>query len=77
MERTRVVSSSVEAVSHDGDTLHVWFRSGAHYSYAGVSDADARAFLAAPSAGKHFHTHVNGKYEHAKVQEVNPDGSNS
>lgn len=60
---TPVRSSNVEAVGHDDETgrLHVKFKSGGHYSYAGWTEAKHNALLNAPSLGSHLHAHVISK----------------
>jgi hypothetical protein len=56
-----VTSTSVAEVGHDGQSLHVRFRSGAVYSFADVTRQQFEDLLAAKSVGKHFNQHFRGK----------------
>lgn len=65
---TPVVSSSITHVGHDPatNTLSIRFKSGL-YHYANVTAEEHAKFLAAPSLGQHFRTHIRGQYPHMKV----------
>lgn len=69
---TPVESSNIKAVGYDPDAhaMHVQFKSGGHYRYAGVPKAAHEAFMAAPSKGSHFAQNVAGKFEHTKVPDA-------
>lgn len=64
-----VESSNIESIGHHADRkeLHVRFKNGGHYVYAGVGpDLHADA-LRADSVGKFINEHVKGKFTHRKV----------
>lgn len=44
-------------------TLSIAFRGGKTYTYHGVSQAAYDEFKQAQSLGKHFATHISGKYQ--------------
>ncbi len=62
-------SSNVDSVSFDPDTesLLVRFKHGGTYRYEGVSAKKYQELMAAPSIGKHVHTHIKGSHKHSKV----------
>ncbi len=68
MNLLAVNSSSIAAIGHDPQTstLHIQFKNGGAYSYAGVP-ADLHAqLISAPSIGSHFHQNVRGKFTATK-----------
>lgn len=64
-----VKSSNVKSVGFDPDTqtLEVSFSHGGTYRYEGVSPQKYQELMAAPSVGKHIHTHIKGSHKHSKV----------
>jgi hypothetical protein len=67
MERTPVQSSNIASVGHEGDTLEIEFRNGGVFRYPGVVEEVFKGMLAAPSIGKHFHSHIRPKFKGVKV----------
>jgi hypothetical protein len=62
-----VESSNIDAVGfHDG-ALHIRFKNGGHFVYAGVPFATYVELLNAASSGGHFAQYVKGKYTHRKA----------
>jgi hypothetical protein len=66
MELTAVKSSNIDAIGHDpvNNTLHVKFKSGATYSYSGVTAGKHNALIGTESIGKHLRAHIIGNPEH-------------
>lgn len=64
-----VSSSSIAAIGHDPKTsaLHVQFKNGGVWSYAGVPAALHAEMLKAQSVGSHFHQNVRGKFQATKA----------
>lgn len=65
-----VESSQIHSVGFDAgrQTLAMQFRSGGPvYEYAGVTQEQYDAFLAAESKGKHFGAHIKGKFDFEKI----------
>lgn len=60
-------SSNIEAIDHDDDGLHVRFKGGAHYCYAGVTRDQFDACKSAESIGKHLRSTIQGKHEFKKL----------
>ena len=69
MKRTAVKSSNIAAIGYDSTskTLEVEFKTGAAYSYSGVSPSVARAFRKAQSIGGYFSKEIKGNYEGRKL----------
>jgi hypothetical protein len=69
MEMKPVTSSNIAAIGHDGNALHVQFKSGAGatHKYIGVPPELHEAMLTAPSVGKFFHKNIKGQYPEEKV----------
>lgn len=67
MTRTSVSSTAIKSIGYEGGTLEVEFANGRVHQYAGVSQADFDAFLAADSKGKHFGKHVRPHFAHTRV----------
>lgn len=61
----------LQSAGHDPETntLEVRFKNGSTYRYSGVSAEAHAEFMAAESKGKHFGTHIKGKYECQKVEQ--------
>lgn len=69
-EMKHVKSSNVEAVGYhpESSTLHVKFRGGSHYTYAGVSPQQHTDLVGAESVGKHLNQNIIGKFAHTKLE---------
>ena len=55
MEMIPIDSAAIRAVGHDGENMHVEFKSGGVYM-APTSQAEFDAFMASKSKGHHFHS---------------------
>lgn len=64
-----VESSNIEAIGHDGDALHVKYRSGGTYTYAGVPESVFHNARSSQSVGTFLHANVKGRYDHARLAE--------
>jgi hypothetical protein len=64
MQITPVTSSNIDVVSYDHDTqtMHVQFKSGKIYEYAGVTPEQHQALIDADSVGSHFAKHIRPNY---------------
>lgn len=58
MTRTPVVSAAIRSIGHEGNVLEVEMANGSLYHVTGFTPEDHAAFLAAPSLGRHFSTHI-------------------
>ncbi|MEJ0050917.1 MAG: KTSC domain-containing protein [Methylovirgula sp.] len=76
MKLTSVKSSNVDAVGHDADAraLHVRFKSGDHYVYAGVGREIFDLAMASDSIGRFIAAHVKGKFEFTKLDREEAGG---
>ena len=65
-----VKSSTIAAVGYDRESkeLTIRFIHGGEYLYRGVSEAEHKALMDAPSIGKHFHAHIRQKYTGTKAE---------
>lgn len=63
-----VESSNIEAIGHDGDALHVKYKGGGTYTYAGVPESMFHNARSSDSVGTYLHTNVKGKFDHAKLE---------
>lgn len=68
-----VKSSNIEAIGHDGDALHVRYKSGGTYTYAGVPESTFHNARSSDSVGGFLHANVKGQYDHAKLDPETPD----
>lgn len=70
MKRTKVKSSNVKSVGHDGkSTLEIEFAHGGVYQYPGVSLSKYNRLLAADSIGEHLNRHIIPRHKpHKKVK---------
>jgi len=66
MIMTKVQSIIIDAVGHEGDTLHVRFTSGDTYRYWPVSDKEYDDMLQADSIGGHFTRTIKNQKEYEK-----------
>lgn len=70
MDMKKVDSSQIAEIGHDPDTntLAIRFKGvggpGGLYHYPNVTAEKFKAFSAAKSLGKHFHTHIKGHKDH-------------
>lgn len=62
-----VASSQVESIGHDGQHMHVKFKSGGTYRYHDVPQETFEAARAAESVGKFINAHVKDKHAHTKL----------
>ena len=68
MEFIEVESSNIGAVKYEGNTLYVRFKTGAVYSYDGVSEELYKQLLNAPSIGKFFAANIKNAYSFNKEE---------
>lgn len=63
-------SSAIRAAEYDaaGKTVTVHFHSGHRRPYGPLSEGEYREFLAAPSVGRHFHTHIKPKEMYGQAE---------
>ena len=70
MQLTRVQSSHIWEIGHEGDTLYIRYwpsiehPEGKLVRYLGVDAKTAEAVMNSPSVGGAMHTMIRGKYEH-------------
>ena len=67
MHMKTVESSNIKAIGHEGDVLHIQFKNGKTYSYAGVTPEKHADLLAAESATKHFNAHIRPHHACTKL----------
>lgn len=69
-EMMPVASSMFDSVGHDPETntLHVKMKNGKVYTHADFSAEDYDKFVNAESMGRHYGTHIRGRFTHAIVE---------
>lgn len=70
MDMRPVESSNVESVGYnpETETLHVRYKNGSLYEYAGVPQDTHEELMAAESVGQHLAQNVKGKFEHTQIE---------
>ncbi len=70
MERTRVSSSNIRSIGYDAqdEVLEVEFVNGGIYQYFGVPQQLYERFMAAPSKGRFFSSHIRDKFRTRKIR---------
>jgi len=66
---TRVKSSSITEVGHEGDTMYVRFAAGNLYRFPGISAKQYQDALAAKSIGSHVSNFIIQKVKGIPVRE--------
>ena len=68
VELTPVTSSTIDAFGYDQalNELYVQFKSGATYTYAGVSESVYSELCEAESFGKFLNANIKGTYDYIK-----------
>lgn len=64
-----VKSSQIARIGHAADTLHVEFKNGGTYTYAGVPESTFHNMKSSDSVGGFLHRNVKGKYAHTKLED--------
>lgn len=84
MNHVPVQSSNIVSVAYDPLSLilEVQFKGteekpGSRYQYFGVLPVHHQQLMEAESIGKHFHSHIKGKYEWKKIEEPKPDAESA
>lgn len=69
MDMQPVESSNVSAVGYDPDsqTLHVEFKGGSRYEYAGVPPEAHAELMQSDSIGRHLHERIKSAHQHKKL----------
>lgn len=71
MDFTKIQSTNIaEAAWHDSE-LYLRFHSGDLYRYEEVPSRVFDELVAAPSAGKYFHSHIKAAYQFHQVRPIN------
>jgi hypothetical protein len=67
--RKAVASSHLASVGYDvaGRTLVIEFGRGQLYAYGGVPPEVAAELVSAPSIGRYFDVHIQGRYPHLRL----------
>lgn len=70
-EVTITRSGMITKLSYDESAkrLTLTFAKGGTYHYNDVPKAQFNAMLSSDSVGKHYHSHIKGKYDHEKSDE--------
>ena len=68
MDKREVVSSNIQTIGFESDTLFLRFKSGQSYSYDHVDRGVFEAMTKAESVGKFFHRFVRNKYRHHRLE---------
>ena len=55
MEMKPVTSSNIESIGHDGDVMHVKYKSGYSYTHSGVTPEKYKEIIGRASIGKAMH----------------------
>lgn len=63
MKPTKLKSSMIQEISHEGDTLHVTFAVGSQYAFEKVPEKVAEGLSKAKSAGQYFNAHIRNKFK--------------
>lgn len=61
-------SSNLAAAGHEGDVLEIEFTDGGLYRYFGVPGSIFRGLIAAPSAGRYFHSRIKERYRFQRLR---------
>ena len=64
-----VKSSNIEAIGHDGDALHVRYRGGKTYTYAGVPESHFHNARSSDSVGRYINANIKGTFGHMKLED--------
>lgn len=69
MDMQPVESSNVSAVGYDPEsqTMHVEFKGGSRYEYAGVPPETHAELMQAQSIGRHLHERIKGAHQHKRL----------
>lgn len=67
MVRQPVDSSNIRSVGWENGTLEVEFNSGRVYEYPGVTEAEYREFMGAPSKGAYFAANIRNRVNTRKA----------
>lgn len=61
---TKVNSSAISEIGYDRTkgTLRIVFNSGSKYDYIGVSEAEYKNFVSAPSIGRYYNMKIRSNY---------------
>ena len=73
VEMHPVKSSNIEAIGHAGDALHVKYKSGQTYVYAGVPESHFHNARSSDSVGKYINANIKGTFDHAKLPDETPE----
>ena len=69
MERKpTIVSSNIDEIGFENNTLFIRFHSGVTYSYAEVRLPLLRCSEKVESAGKFFHRWIKGKFQYTRLE---------
>lgn len=68
IDHTFAYSTNIRRVQHDGTDLYITFKQGRRYKFKGVPETVAQAAIDAPSVGKYYYDHIQGKYEYEECK---------
>jgi hypothetical protein len=68
MERATVISSNIDEIGFEDNTLFIRFHSGVTYSYAECGYHYFDTLKKVESAGKFFHRWIKGKFQYTRLE---------
>lgn len=68
MERVKVLSSMIESIAWDKNTLTVEFKGGKVFEYQDVPQPTWEQFFRSDSKGKFFHSQIKNKFDFREVK---------
>lgn len=67
MNMIHVISSNLESVGYEYDTLYIRFKHGGLYAYYNVPVEIYHALLNSPSKGEYFHAKIKNIYSYRRI----------
>lgn len=67
MQMTPVVSSNVDSIGYENETLYVRFKNGSLYLYENVPSYQYDALMSASSKGSYLAQNIKGHYSYARI----------
>lgn len=67
MNMSHVISTNIDSVGYDGNTLYIRFNNGSLYAYYNVPKNIYDSLMSANSHGKYFTAHVKWNYPYERL----------
>lgn len=67
-DHTFTYSTNIKRVQYESPDMFITFKQGRRYRFKNVPEDAYQALIEAPSTGKHYYEHIQGKFDYEEMK---------